>query len=711
MKRIDSRQLPHLFLFALLTGFLTIHPLVLRAAPPIRLEAEQVARPGQLLQAIPGYSGTGYAGNFTSPTDSLTFHFKAVAGTYDLTVHYSSPFGTKEYFLAVNKARSGYFLSGPTVAFTDSKVGRFALQAGENTITVASGWGYFNIDYIELTPSAMARAGAVPLLNGRAEAELGGLNGVQTAVSPTGFSGTGFVTGFDAAADNVSITFDNPVAGLYKLQLGYTSPFGDKGYDLQVNGEKSTGMFTQTGDNFKSAEAGTYLLPKGLNTVTIGRGWGYFGIDYLQLSATTVALPAAVPNSLVDEQATPATKALLGYLRSQYGSKVLAGQHAGPEDNLADLQYIVNKTGKEPALASFDFIEYSPSRRANGSNPTGYTEQFIRWSEKSQGRGIVSMMWHWNAPTDLLNTPDKPWWMGFYTDGTTFDIAAVLADRTGTRYQLLLQDMDAIAEELKKFQAANIPVLWRPLHEAEGKWFWWGAKGAGPYKELWRVLYDRLTNHHQLHNLIWVYGATQSPGNDWYPGDAYVDIAGVDLYVDVSANMSSDWNGLQQQFGGRKLVALTESGNLPDPDKIRGYGTWWSWFTVWQGKDWIQKQPLDLLKRVYADADVITLDELPDWKGAVTSTRPGQPARAALSVYPNPASGYSLNANISLPASQPVTIRLTNSVGQQLWQQQVVMQAGSNTFQVPIHGLRMGLYQLTVLSADWPPTTQRVLIR
>lgn len=564
---------------------------------------------------------------------------------------------------------------------------------------------------LALTPT-LGLAATVPLINGRAEAEMGTLTGVQTASTPAGFTGTGLVTGFDAATDNVSLTIDNPVAGLYKLRISYTSPFGEKGYDLQVNSEKSNGMFPQTGQDFRAVDAGTFLLPKGQNTIIIGRGWGYFGIDNIQLTSTTAALPALVPNTLTDAQASPATRALFSYLRSLYGTKVLAGQHAGPEDKLADIQYILDKTGKEPALASFDLIEYSPSRVAHGSNPTGYAEQFLAWAQKGQGRGIISLMWHWNAPTDLIDSQAQPWWKGFYTEGTTFDLAATLADKDGARYQLLLKDIDAIAEQLQKFQAANVPVLWRPLHEAEGKWFWWGAKGAAAYKELWRLLYDRLTNHHQLHNLIWVYGGTQSASPEWYPGDAYVDIAGVDLYLDASANMSSDWNGQQQQFGGKKLVALTESGNLPDPENIRAYATWWSWFTIWQGKDFIQKQPVELLKRVYADEDILTLDELPDWKSTVTATHTGQPfGGAVLAVYPNPAAGHCLNARLFLSTRQEVTIRLTNSIGQQLVVLPASLQAGVNTFQVPIENVPAGTYLLTVQAATLPAISQRVLVQ
>ncbi|MBC7921099.1 MAG: hypothetical protein H7Z75_08390 [Ferruginibacter sp.] len=247
------------------------------------------------------------------------------------------------------------------------------------------------------------------------------------------------------------------------------------------------------------------------------------------------------------------------------------------------------------------------------------SEAIIDWAKKGEGRSIVSLLWHWNAPTDLINqAPDKLWWRGFYTDATTFDLAAVLADKNGERYQRILRDIDAIAWQLKKFQAADVPVLWRPLHEAPGGWFWWGAKGSGPFKELWRILYDRLTNHHSLHNLIWVYAGTAVINPDWYPGDQYVDAVGLDVYAEATANMSGNWANAQAQFDGKKLVTLSETGNLPNADKIRGFGTWWSSFSVWTGTDWIRKQPLDRLNALYADPDVITRDELPNWRPTVT---------------------------------------------------------------------------------------------
>lgn len=468
------------------------------------------------------------------------------------------------------------------------------------------------------------KPGASPILSEpqtvQIEAETGVLSGVQTATALAGFSGTGYVTGFDDATDKLTLTFP-ATAGLYELVVNYASPTGDKGVDFQVNDEKGSGTFKQTGSGFSTAKLGLFRLHDGQNTVTIFRGWGHFHVDYVQLAPATIAAPVKPPKKLVDAKATPSTKALFSFLVDQYGSKVISGQQD-------DVEYILEKTGKEPAVGSFDLMEYSPSRVQRGVTPQRSSEACIAWAKKGEGRGIVSLLWHWNAPMDLIDEePDKLWWSGFYTRATTFDLAAVLADKQGERYQLLLRDIDVIAGELKKFQTADVPVLWRPLHETPGSWFWWGATGPEPFKELWRLLHDRLTNHHQLHNLIWVYAGTDTIHADWYPGDAYVDIVGLDIYTDASASLSGNWRNTLTRFNGKKMVALTETGHLPDPNKGRDLGIWWSWFSVWTGNDHIKKQSIEKLKAVYADQDVITRDKLPNWRswtekvGTVSSGR------------------------------------------------------------------------------------------
>jgi mannan endo-1,4-beta-mannosidase len=202
------------------------------------------------------------------------------------------------------------------------------------------------------------------------------------------------------------------------------------------------------------------------------------------------------------------------------------------------------------------------------------------------------------------------WWSGFYTRATTFDVDKALRDPKSANYQLLLRDIDVIARELKKFQAAGIPVLWRPLHEADGGWFWWGAKGPRPFKTLWRLMYDRLTNHHQLHNLIWVYTGTPSKMN-WYPGDDVVDVFGIDSYPsDRNDPLSSVWEESVAKFGGRKLIALTEFKGVPDVAKMRRYGVKWGYFVSWTGDLGTSSQDPAEVKRGYADAGVVNANTL-----------------------------------------------------------------------------------------------------
>lgn len=99
----------------------------------------------------------------------------------------------------------------------------------------------------------------------------------------------------------------------------------------------------------------------------------------------------------------------------------------------------------------------------------------------------------------------------------------------------MMADIDDVARELLKLRDAGVPVLWRPLHELNGDWFWWGKCGPEAFQRLWKLLYTRYTETFGLNNLIWVFGYTSQPDAAWYPGDAYIDIAGADNYATGTA--------------------------------------------------------------------------------------------------------------------------------------------------------------------------------
>ena len=432
------------------------------------------------------------------------------------------------------------------------------------------------------------------------EAEDGVLTGTYVSTSASGYSGTGYVTGFSADTDRVTWDFTAPSGGIHRLLIRYRSPYGPKGFGGAINGAGISGSFLQTG-SFATHDAGLVEVLDGSNQLWIGGGWSYYEIDRVDLvpwEAPPPPLP--VPAALVDTQATFAARVLMADLVADYGQITWSGQHETNEIN-----HVWNVSGRKPVILSGDLINYSPSRVARQGLPTGYTESLI--AADATGH-VLSLAWHWNAPSGLIDTPDHEWWRGFYTHATTFDVEAALADTNSVEYGEILRDIDAIAVELTKISDAGLPVLWRPLHESEGGWFWWGAKGPEPFKELWRLLYDRLTGHHDLHHLIWVL-TSQDP--DWYPGDDVVDILGVDAYPSSPGDaLSSTWEAMKARFDGSKLIALTEFGGVPDIERMHQVGVWWSYFAPWTGSLGPSSTPDATVIRIYQSPAVVTLDEL-----------------------------------------------------------------------------------------------------
>lgn len=442
----------------------------------------------------------------------------------------------------------------------------------------------------------------------RLEAEQGRIDNASVQTQLSGFSGAGYVGDF--SKDGARVTFDLPPvkAGIYHLRVHYSAPFGDKNFDFKANGIGGSGHFAAYTEGFAWADAGKIELRGGANTLSIERGWGYFLLDSIELTPAIITPLKPVPARLVDPRATPATRALYQHLLRDYGHKTLSGQF-----DVKDTEFIRQQTGVLPAVYGSDLMDYSPSRREHGSKPEGQSEQTIERIKRS-GQ-ILTLTWHWNSPSGLIDatytnaagkTIEAPWYRGFYTDATHFDVQKALAQPDGADYKLLLRDMDAIAVELKKYQDAGIPVLWRPLHEAPGGWFWWGAKGPQSFKTLWHLMFQRLTQTHGLHNLIWTWAGDARA--DWYPGGAYVDIVGTDLYpADERDALAGQFDDLKAQYDGKKPIALCEVGGVPDIARMKRFGVTWLYFASWTNELGPRKVAPDELKRRYLAPEVVNL--------------------------------------------------------------------------------------------------------
>lgn len=176
----------------------------------------------------------------------------------------------------------------------------------------------------------------------------------------------------------------------------------------------------------------------------------------------------------------------------------------------------------------------------------------------------------------ITSIPDLETGYAFYMEETAFDATNALIEGTWEN-KFFMQDLANVAGYLKLLKDADIPVLWRPFHEAAGKWFWWG-KDAASHKALWVAMFDYFKAQ-GLDNLIWVW-TTETGDDEWYPGDQYVDIIGRDIYKKDTETCASQYAAISATYGN-KMVTLSECGTVGNISEQWAAGARWSWFMPW----------------------------------------------------------------------------------------------------------------------------------
>lgn len=303
----------------------------------------------------------------------------------------------------------------------------------------------------------------------------------------------------------------------------------------------------------------------------------------------------------VNPNASASAKKLLNDLSERAGKSIITGQHTQTNE-LEEIDYIKKITGKEPMLRGFELLAYSPNINYQDATEECLTEVYenrdtvetaLQWAKTTNG--IVTLTFHWFSP---LGGRDK----SFYAKNTDFDAEKIFEEGTPER-TAFYHDMDVIAEELRKFQDADIPVLWRPFHEAEGDWFWWGAKGPVVASKLYRLMYDYYTNVLHLNHLLWVWNC---PVKEAYPGDDCVDVVSVDIYL--TGYEKTDYHEQYEQLiaatSTEKVAALAEVGYLPDIRLLEQSHTPWAYYMTWSKEFCIGEQynSVENLKAMYESA-------------------------------------------------------------------------------------------------------------
>lgn len=291
-------------------------------------------------------------------------------------------------------------------------------------------------------------------------------------------------------------------------------------------------------------------------------------------------------------QTNEKTMEVWNYLRSVYGKQVITCQQMMGNECYEDLVFY-NATNDLTAMKGYDFIFCTGSYHSDDM-----IDEAIKWSKESGG--LCAFTWHWNVPKDIDN-PEGGY--AFYTSEIT-NFSQVNAVTPGTKeYETVIHDIDLIATKIQRMESEGVTILFRPLHEASGAWFWWGLQGRDSatnevFQKLWYMIYDRLENYHKLTNIIWVWNG-QNPHTAIHP-NAF-DIEGIDRYYDqedISAEaLSTYYEKCYGELAGYdkycaelagmestgKMMALTECGYIPDPEGIKAANTMWLYYMVWNG--------------------------------------------------------------------------------------------------------------------------------
>ncbi len=494
------------------------------------------------------------------------------------------------------------------------------------------------------------------------EFESGKITGTSMKEEDVEGASGGKVVHMKDAGESIKLTVNVEKAGIYDLNICYATDGGAKTQKLNVNGSPVGDIALSNHVDFSEANVARINLNAGENELEIVSSWGWTQFDYLTLTEPNYPELSAT-SDLADKNATPETQSLMNYLASVYGEHIISGQqeiyNGGPHDFEYEFNYIKDTTGKSPAIRGFDFM--------NEANPLygsedGTTDRMISWAKDKNG--IVTASWHITVPKKFsdYNIGDKVDWAnatyGVWEDSaktipaTDFDTAKVLEEGTKEReYYMLCLKM--LAENLQKLQNANVPIILRPLHEAEGgggengSWFWWGKSGSAVYKDLWKLTYKTLTEDYGLHNIIWEWNSyTFDTSTNWYPGDEYVDLVAYDKYnctystdppvlVHNDSAIGGTFYSLVEQYGGKKMVAMAENDSIPTLENLQMEKAGWLYFCPWYdgGQDntnFLSNEIFNKkedLKEIYTSDYCITLDELPENlysnSGAIITTTSG----------------------------------------------------------------------------------------
>ena len=538
----------------------------------------------------------------------------------------------------------------------------------------------------------------------------------------------------DMGSGNLLFNVDMPKDGYYTLFINYKLPSDrtNKIQNLTLNGNSAGQVSFGLTDEFTVIKgAGKIKLSKGKNTIGIEKSWGWVQIDYIEITEFE-ATPWNISPTPVTPEPTESAQKLYGFLLENFGKRTISGvmterpfENDGkytPQDftTQTELSYINKASGKNVALVGFDFL-HTTGKSSEEQWYQGYTHASLEMAKTVwKAGGIPAFNWHWKDPMKEVeafytqssgNTP--------YTEFSitkAYDSEAKKWKTESDEYKAIVRDMEIVADSLLTLQKEGIALIWRPLHEASGAWFWWGTDGAEPCVALYKLMFDTFVNKKGLHNLIWVWTTDEATDAlDWYPGDEYVDIVGRDYYYYPReanhASLISSFEKVKEMYGAKKIVTLSENGSVPYPDSMKADGANWSWFMPWYGdyamEGWANDNNAESWNTVMNNEYTITLEDMPGWdkyKVEPVGNKPTAPtvAESKISVSGNVVSFTTAKSgNVSVDVFGMNGKRIATLYNG-------TIMAGSNSFS--LENMPQGRYIVRVKTAEFT-ATRPVLVR
>lgn len=334
-----------------------------------------------------------------------------------------------------------------------------------------------------------------------------------------------------------------------------------------------------------------------------------------------------------DPDLIPEGRRLLEYLMSIEGKKIISGkQRTG--GGTGPFERVLQITGREPALRGSDVAGFHPLGSDLYHQTMRNTVAEIKWWWFEKG-GIIQVLWHCGNPMH----PEGTAWKNKPEGSIPPDIGKMVTPGT-EEYKKFRETLKFTADYLEQLAKVRVPLLFAPLHEIDGGWFWWtDLEKPENTAALYRLVFNYLVKERKIHNLIWVYHAAhvswgphrtriqkehgRTPTLEeeaeyrrrFYPGDEYIDIVSISVYENrpfyPDWGWGAGWEDARQgayrllRLIANKPVALNETPEPIHPLMAQKQKLPWLWFRVWFDA------PTDWQRYVFNHDHIITLDELP----------------------------------------------------------------------------------------------------